>query len=110
MEYNNYEAAINALLQENQGVLPDLTIEVSVALSSPQASAPVCMTVAELLALALVELSTEEVTAEMAETEPLLGEVLVAVAPKVKIPAELLCYTGSVVLAELVEWAVESVN
>ena len=110
MEYNNYEAAINALLLENQGVLPDLSIYVHVALATVPASTPVCMTVAELLALALVELSAEEVAAEPVEAEPVLSEVLVAVAPKAKIPAELLCYSGPVVLAELVEWAAESVN
>jgi hypothetical protein len=104
MEYNNYEAAINALLEANQGVLPKLDTYTSVALAGMVPSSPVCLTVAELLALALAEIG-----AEAALAEPVLATP--APAPiKLKLPANLHYQGKPLVLTELLEWAVESVN
>lgn len=105
MEVNNYESAIATLLEENQGVLPDLTTYVCVALLSEVPGPPVRMTVAELLAFALAEIS-----ADAAEAEPVESSVAVAVGVKVKVPTELQYSGGPVVLADLLERAVVSVN
>jgi len=104
MEYNNYETAINALLQANQGVLPNLDTYTCVALAGLVPSPPVRLTVAELLALALAEIG-----AEAALAEPVLATPAPA-WPKLKLPANLHYQGRPLVLTELLEWAVESVN
>lgn len=104
MEYNNYETAINALLEANQGVLPKLDTYVCVALTSLVPSSPARLTVAELLALALAEIG-----AEAALAEPVLATPA-PVRPKLKLPANLHYQGRPLVLTELLEWAVESVN
>ncbi|MGI4832426.1 MAG: hypothetical protein ACRYFK_03095 [Janthinobacterium lividum] len=104
MEHINYETAISTLLQANQGVLPKLDTTVWVALTSVVPGPPAHLTVAELLALALAEIGAEAALAE---------PVLASPAParrKLKLPANLHYQGGPVVLTELLEWAVESVN
>ena len=101
MEGNNYEAAMDALLKAHKGVLPGLDTYVCVVLSSSGAGLPVRLLVAELVALALVEIGADAVLAEpVASTPPV----------RLRMPANLLHQGGPVVLTELLERAVVSVN
>ncbi|RZK89924.1 MAG: hypothetical protein EOO62_35810 [Hymenobacter sp.] len=94
-----YEAVIATLIQDNQGMLPELSELVKVELLSELSNSAVGITVGELLALALAEI------AALATVAP------VVVGARLTMPAELHHRSSRPVrLAKLVAQAVESVN
>jgi hypothetical protein len=58
MTYNYYYEAYDALVKENDGVLPDLYELANLTISCHPANLLPTMTVADVVALALVEMST----------------------------------------------------
>ncbi|RZJ58395.1 MAG: hypothetical protein EOO55_00805 [Hymenobacter sp.] len=59
MNYLCYKDAFSALIEENDGVLPDLYEEVDITISCHPADAPALATVADVVAYAIIETSTE---------------------------------------------------
>jgi hypothetical protein len=59
MNYLSYKAAFSALVQENDGVLPDLYETVNITIFCHPAEAPAITTVADVVAYAIIEASDE---------------------------------------------------
>lgn len=59
MNYLSYKEAFSALVQENDGILPDLYEFINITISCHPISAPALTTVADVVAYALIETSTE---------------------------------------------------
>jgi hypothetical protein len=59
MNYTSYKDAFSALVQENDGVLPDLYETVSFTIFCHPADAPPITTVADVVAYAIIETSDE---------------------------------------------------
>ena len=63
MEYACYKDAFEALVKDNDGVLPDLYEVFDITIYCHSSNSVVSMTVAEVVALALVEVSTAKAAA-----------------------------------------------
>jgi hypothetical protein len=59
MNYLSYKDAFSALVQENDGVLPDLYETVNITIFCHPIDAPAIMTVADVVAYAIIEASDE---------------------------------------------------
>ncbi len=59
MNYLSYKEAFSALVQDNDGVLPDLYEIINITISCHPANAPILTTVADVVAYALIETSDE---------------------------------------------------
>lgn len=59
MNYSCYKEAFSALVQENDGVLPDLYESINITISCHPANAPALSTVADVVAYAIIEASHE---------------------------------------------------
>lgn len=59
MNYLSYKEAFSALVQENDGVLPDLYETVEITIFCHPADAPPISTVADVVAYAIIEASDE---------------------------------------------------
>lgn len=59
MNYLSYKEAFSALVQDNDGVLPDLYETVNITIFCHLASAPAIATVADVVAYAIIEASEE---------------------------------------------------
>lgn len=95
----SYEFILVGLIQDNQGMLPDLSEFVKVDLSAESSNSAAMITVGELVALALAEIAALATVAPVAIGRPL------------PMPAELHRRSSRPVrLAKLVAQAVESVN
>jgi hypothetical protein len=94
MVYNYYYEAYDALVKENDGVLPDLYELANLTISCHPSNLLPTMTVADIVALALVEMST-------------LTTVVPTICP---LPAALAASNGPVDLDELLAHAVASRN
>lgn len=78
MVYNHYYEAYDALVQGNDGVLPDLYEFANLTISCHPANSLASLTVADVVALALVEVSiisatTGRISNLQPATSPLLG-------------------------------------
>lgn len=59
MNYSCYKEAFSALVEENDGVLPDLYEAVNITISCHPADGPALTTVADVVAYAIIEASLE---------------------------------------------------
>ena len=59
MNYLSYKEAFSALVQDNDGVLPDLYEIINITISCHHANAPILATVADVVAYAIIEASDE---------------------------------------------------
>lgn len=98
----NYEAAINSLIQANNGILPGLSKWVWIDVSTESSSSALGITVGELLTLALTQIQAtagpRRLVAEAPAPEP--------VAAPVKLPLS----SSSKAVAKLAEQATGSLN
>ena len=58
MEYLSYQDAFDALVQENDGVLPDLYEDTDITIYGTPVNLAVRLTVADIVAQAIIEVST----------------------------------------------------
>ena len=79
MEYTCYQDAFEALVKDNDGVLPDLYEVFDIIIYCHSSNSVVSMTVAEVVAHALVEVSTAKAAAP--STLPSLTELPYASIP-----------------------------
>ena len=59
MNYSCYKEAFSALVEENDGVLPDLYETINITISCHPAEGPALTTVADVVAYAIIEASLE---------------------------------------------------
>lgn len=100
----NYEAAISALIQDNNGILPGLSKWVWIDVSTESSSSALGITVGELLTLALTQIQATAGPRRLAVEAPTADPVA---APA---PARLPLGTSQKAVAKLAEQAIGSLN